>query len=154
MTDYGSTDSIALLVPRLANPSSRFDNTTTPTFEQVEEWRVEVSAMLDVALAAHNIATPVEDATVVKMLDAFVNSNCASLARAINGQGRYAQERALGAEELLLSLATQVDAWVARYATGIAKILGVAQDSVALNAGYVALIRTDDVSTLSSTEYS
>lgn len=150
---YGTTDAIAALVPRLANASKRFDNTTLPTGAQVDEWREQISAMLDVAMASADLPAPATNDQVVKMLDAFVNSNCATIAKALNGQGRFAQERPIGPEEMLLSMSEQVRLWVTRYASGIARITGVPTEGIGSNSGYVALVRTDDPRQSETGEY-
>ena len=124
---YGSADSIAAFVPRFANKSGRFDNVTVPTLETVDEWRAQVSAMLDIAMATAGLPAPAMAATVVTMLDSFVNANVSGLVRGVNGQGRFA-EKPTSTDEMLLAISDAADAWVQRRATGIAAQSGITED--------------------------
>jgi len=124
---YGSADSIAAFVPRFANKSGRFDNVTVPTLATVEEWREQVSAMLDIAMATAGLPAPAMAATVVTMLDSFVNANVSGLVRGVNGQGRFA-EKPTSTDEMLLAISDAADAWVQRRATGIAAQSGITED--------------------------
>ena len=124
---YGNADSIAAFVPRFANKSGRFDNVTVPTLETVDEWRAQVSAMLDIAMATAGLPAPAMAATVVTMLDSFVNANVSGLVRGVNGQGRFA-EKPTSTDEMLLAISDAADAWVQRRVAGIAAQSGITED--------------------------
>lgn len=124
---YGNADSIAAFTPRFANKSGRFDNVTVPTLETVDEWRAQVSAMLDIAMATAGLPAPAMAATVVTMLDSFVNANVSGLVRGVNGQGRFA-EKPTSTDEMLLAISDAADAWVLRRAAGIAAQSGIPED--------------------------
>ena len=64
---YGSADSVAAFVPRFANKSGRFDNVTVPTLATVEEWRAQVSAMLDIAMATAGLPAPAPRASAANV---------------------------------------------------------------------------------------
>lgn len=125
---YGSADGVAAFVPRYANKSGRFDNVTVPTLDQVDEWREQVSALLDVALATNGLPAPAADTAVVAMLDGFVNANVGGLVRGVNGQGRYA-ERPTPVDEMLLTIADAALVWVRTRATGIAALIGLTSEA-------------------------
>ncbi len=127
---YGSADSVAAFVPRFANKSGRFDNVTVPTLATVEEWRAQVSAMLDIAMATAGLPAPALSASVVTMLDSFVNANVSGLVRGVNGQGRFA-EKPTSTDEMLLAISDAADAWVQRRAAGIAAQSGLSPDDAA-----------------------
>lgn len=124
---YGAADSVVAFVPRYANKSGRFDNTTVPTLTQVEEWIAQVSAMLDVAMANAGLPSPATNEAVTGMLDAFVNANVSGLVRGVNGQGRFA-EKPTSTDEMLLAVSDAADAWVQRRALGIAALSGMTAD--------------------------
>lgn len=121
---YGSNTGVAALVPRDANAAGRFDDSTRPTDAQVTAWRNEVSALLDVALMAADIPTPITDAAVKPLLDSFVNGNTAWLVDSVNGRGRY-EERPATTQEILNVIATAAPEWVDRFGGGIGAVLGI-----------------------------
>ena len=152
---YGSTAGVAAHVPRLANESGRFDNTTTPTLAQVDEWRAQVSAGLDVAMAASGLPSPASDMAVRGMLDGFVNGNVAWLAESVNGQGRF-QERPATTQEILAAIATATGTFVKTNAAGFGALAGIAADSgIGAGAGARVISRVDTYSrTPAAGEYS
>ena len=121
---YGDDEGVAAFTPRFANESSRFDNVTVPTLAQVREWMTQISAMLDISLATSGLPAPATSATVVSMLDGFVNANTSGLVRAVNGQGRYA-EKPSAVDEMLLSIQSAADLWVKTHAVGIGSLSGI-----------------------------
>ena len=155
MAAYGSAGGVAAHVPRLANESGRFDNTTTPTLAQVDEWRAQVSAGLDVAMAASGLPSPASDMAVRGMLDGFVNGNVAWLAESVNGQGRF-QERPATTQEILAAIATATGTFVKTNAAGFGALAGIAADSgIGAGAGARVISRVDTYSrTPAAGEYS
>lgn len=141
---YGSAEGVAAFVPRFANKSGRFDNVTVPTADQVDEWRGQISAMLDVAMATQKLPAPASSATVISMLDGFVNANTSGLVRGVNGQGRYA-EKPTSVDEMLLSISAAADLWVKQHAGGIGALSGVdTAEGVGSGAGSRLPTRIDD----------
>ena len=130
---YGSAEGVAAFTPQFANASGRFDNVTVPTLAQVEAWRVQISAMLDVAMATAGLPAPATEETVVAMLAAFVNANTAGLVRGVNGQGRFA-ERPTPVDEMLLSIQSAADLWVRQHAVGIGALSGLEEDEVGVGS--------------------
>ena len=143
---YGSNLGVAALVPRYANESHRFDNVTTPTEAQVDEWRAQISAALDVARVASEVPSPATHPAVVKMLDGLVNGNAAWLAESVNGQGRY-QERPATTQEILTAIGNAARTFVASNALGIGALVGGTGDQGAgSGAGSRIPRRVDDYS--------
>ena len=142
---YGSALGVAAHVPRFANESHRFDNTTTPTLAQVDEWREQISAALDVAMAAAALPAPATNTAVVDMLAGFVNGNAAWLAESVNGQGRF-QERPATTTEILAAIQSAAASFVTANARGMGAISGVASGGVAAGAGAWLSHRVDDYS--------
>lgn len=85
---YGSVEGVAVYSRRFTNKSSQFDDSTYPTFDTVETWINEVSAMMNLVLNTNNITTPITDAELVSMLDLFINQEVAAMANGVNGAGR------------------------------------------------------------------
>lgn len=130
---YGSAAGVAAYAPQFANASGRFDNTTTPTLAQVDEWREQISAMLDVAMATAGLPAPSTTEAVATMLAGFVNANTAGLVRAVNGQGRHS-ERPATVDEVMLAISTAADLWVKQHAGGIGQLSGVGGDDSAVGS--------------------
>jgi len=121
---YGTAAGVAALVPRFLSAAGVFDTTTTPAAADVTTWLGQVSAMLDVALSGYGVPTPVTDATVVSMLDAYANAQVAAVARGVNGQGKYA-EKSMTADEILLLIGADAARWLAAWMGGIGNLLDV-----------------------------
>lgn len=126
---YGSPGGVAALVRKFANASGRFDNTTTPTVDDVEAWLVQISSMLDVALSGYAIGAPVTNETIRPLLDAYANAQVAAVARGVNGQGRFG-DKPQSADEMLLSAGADAAGWVKSWVGSFASILNVTPDEV------------------------
>ena len=152
---YGSMLGVAAFTPRFANAAGRFDDTTTPTAAQVDEWRVQVSAMLDVAMSGVGLPSPATEATVTAMLDGFTNGNVAWLVESVNGQGRY-QERPATTREIMAAIASTVVTWVTGNAAAIGAASGLgAESGIAAGTGSVLPTRQDEYTRYATTtEYS
>ena len=85
---YGSVVGVATQARRFTNAALTFDDNTFPTYEQVETWINEVSALVNTMLNTHNITTPITDAELVVMLGSFINSEVAAMVNGVNGAGR------------------------------------------------------------------
>jgi hypothetical protein len=140
---YGSAAGVAAFTPRYVSRELRqFDAATTPTLTQVDAWRAQISAMLDVSMSAAGLPAPATHADVVPMLDGFVNSSAAWLVETVNGQGRY-QERPIGTREALDVIRNAALEWVSEHAAGIGAISGaIASTTPVITIG--GLTRVDD----------
>lgn len=142
---YGSLKGVAAFVPRFADQSGRFSNVTVPTGDQVDEWRAQISAMLDVAMATYGLPAPSGVDIVIAMLDGFVNANVSGMVRGVNGQGRFA-ERPTAVDEMLLSISAAADLWVKAHAAGIGSLSGLTteESAVGTTAGSRLPTRIDE----------
>lgn len=86
---YGNLEDVAALVPRLAGASGLFTTSTRPTEYQVNVWLEQVSAQVDVVLAASGFSTPIEVLSIVAAIDGFVNQEVAAICEGVNGSGRF-----------------------------------------------------------------
>lgn len=128
---YGSPGGVAALVPQFANQSGRFDNTTTPTLDDVTAWLSQISSMLDVALSGYALSVPVTDERIRQLLDAYANAQVAAVARGVNGQGRFGdRDQPKSADEMLLNAGADAAAWVKKWVGSFASILNVTPDEV------------------------
>lgn len=128
---YGSAAGVAALSPRYATESGGvFGTTSTPKLAHVTDWIAQISAMLNVAMSGYGVTTPVTDADVTPMMDAFVNGWTAAVVRGVNGQGKFA-EKPMTADEMLLLIGEAAAAWVARNIGGIGSQLGVTPAALA-----------------------
>lgn len=86
---YGTTASIASLVPRYAGSGSDFTTTTKPTLLQVESWIDKISSLLNVILADHGFAVPITQSDAILSCATFVEEEVAGIIEGINGSGRF-----------------------------------------------------------------
>ena len=86
---YGSLDQVGSLVPRYANRSGTFDDTTRPVVSSVVLFINQISSMVDAIMAQEGFVTPVTFAAVKTILDNFICSEVAAIVEGINGSGRY-----------------------------------------------------------------
>jgi hypothetical protein len=91
---YGSAAQVAALSRRFTN-NGVYDGTTNPTLSTVEGWIDQISATLNVSLAAGGFAIPITQADCVSALSAVVVEAVAELCRYANSTGRFYTERAL-----------------------------------------------------------
>ena len=141
---YGSALGVAAFTPRFTNAAGRFDNTTTPTLGQVDEWRGQLSAALDVAMSGAGLPSPANQAAVTEMLDGFVNGNVAWLVESVNGQGRY-QERPAATWEIMKIIIDSIAPWVTANAASIAAASGITEQAgVGSGAGSRLPVRFDE----------
>jgi hypothetical protein len=136
---YGTAAGVAALDPLDADTTTHtFLSTTFPTLQEVVNWIDEVSAIMNVALAGAGITTPVSQATVKKMLGAYVQEIVADLCHFAHGTGRFYTDRQI---EKGVSPITQIRrdiaSWVNDYA-GAMEAAGAARgtDSPTNTIGY------------------
>ena len=141
---YGSALGVAAFVPRYTNAAGYFDGATTPTLSQVDEWRANLSAALDVAMSGAGLPSPASVTAVVEMLDGFVNGSVAWLVESVNGQGRY-QERPASTREIMQVIMESVAPWVTSHAQSIAAASGITEQAgVGGGAGSRLPVRMDE----------
>lgn len=85
---YGNADEIAALTPVHANEYGVFDSGTRPTLATVTTLIAQISAILDAALAAEHLTTPVTG-DIATALRFFVNQEVAAIVEGVNGAGRF-----------------------------------------------------------------
>ena len=139
MANYGNASTVAALVPRYANSSIAFDNSTPtrPNLSMVSLWLVQLSTMTDAILARHGFTVPITDTSITPMLDNFVEQECAALVEGVNGSGRFgptAQGRGTPPSRYALLL-QDVESFIEAVAPGI-EALGATRTSPLESIGY------------------
>ena len=120
---YGSTGGVSALTPRLANASSVFDTTTTPTLLQVQTFLDEVSGMLNILLAEQGFSTPITQADCVHALDLFANQEAAAICEGVRGSGRFGPGVGKGTPKGRFAiLGDDVANFVEKYAAGFERM--------------------------------
>lgn len=123
---YGAITSVESLVC-VYTTDGVFSATTQPTRSAVTNFLMQVSAMLDAALAGQGFAVPVTQPTAVVLLDAISEALTADLCHAANSSGRFFTNRALEAGvNPIMAVRTDVNNWVAQNISGL-ETLGVAR---------------------------
>lgn len=127
---YGSVTGVTVEAYRYTSKAGTFDDSTHPTYEQVETWINQVSAMLNTMLNTHNIATPITDDELVQMLDMFVNSEVAALVASVNSAGRLGPtSRAVRAVGLQAAIASDVGRFISDNQIGFDR-MGASRTSI------------------------
>lgn len=87
---YGTAVGVAAYVPRYANNSANFDNSTTrPSLVQVETFIDQISSLVNSILASNGFKIPVEQEDAKGAITIFVQEEVAAIAEGINGSGRF-----------------------------------------------------------------
>lgn len=138
---YGTPGGVAALVPRFANAAGVFDTSTTPAAADVAAWLGQISAMLDISLSGYGVGLPVDNATVVSMLDGYANAQAAAVARGVNGQGRFG-EKPVAADEMLVAIGGDAAEWVGKWMPGIVALLLPTPDAIEEPAAQKVVVHT------------
>lgn len=139
---YGTVTGVAALTPRNANSSGTFDATTRPALTRVEAFIDQVSAALNSILAQNGFVIPVTQASVVRMLNFFVEEEVASIVEGLNGFGRFGPNPERGGRPNMFSAVRKdVEAFVESNAVGMER-LGATRN-YSLTAG-IAFRDTDE----------
>lgn len=115
---YGTSSGVAALVPRYVNGAGAFDASTRPTLNQVNEWLEQVSAVLDAAMTAEHMTTPVTG-DLSTALEFFVNQEVAAIAEGVNGSGRFGPSQSEPGATRFQLILTDVRQFVSTYAKGV-----------------------------------
>ena len=147
---YGTVLQVAALAPLYAtSPNGTFSSSTRPTLTQVETFIDQVSATLNLLLAAQGFDIPVTQADAVMALAGFVVLEVVSLVEYANGAGPFiveaSQLRASTPSRIILK---DAEAFIAAHAVGL-EALGVTR-SRSLAFGLDA----EDIDPLWSTDWS
>lgn len=116
---YGDAAQVAALVPIHTSPEGLFDSSTRPTLATVTTLLAQVSAILDAALAAEHLTTPVGD--IATAMTFFVNQEVAAIIEGINGAGRFGptSDDQRPARTRFQIIMTDVREFIKTYARGI-----------------------------------
>lgn len=138
---YGTAAQVAALTRRVTK-AGVFDATTNPTLTTVEGWIDQVSAMVNMSLAASGFSIPVSQADAAKALAAVVVEAVADLTLSANSAGRFYTEKALerGLSPLRV-IRTEIAQWVEDQAAGLAALGAVRATP---DAGQVAYRDTNE----------
>ncbi len=117
---YGTVQGVASLVPRYANRSGTFGDTTRPTQADVVDWIGKVSSILNAQLAQNGFTTPVTDPDVKPMLALFVEEEVASIAEGVNGLGRFSPRAKSGGGSRFRIVFRDVAEFIEQNAIGMA----------------------------------
>lgn len=141
---YSTLVKVGALVPKWAGATINFAATTRPSATQVEVWIDEVSAMLNIVLAAEGFTTPVVQADVVLMLDNFVAQEVAAFCEGANGYGKFGPSNNKYANQgnRYSVLNDDVVAFVEAFARGMSE-MGAARTNTLVDSSY---FRTTDES--------
>jgi hypothetical protein len=125
---YGSLTDIEALT-RVYTNDGKFDASSNPARTQVESFVDQVSALVNVSLAAQGFAVPVTNATAKRAIDSIVNQLVSDLAHAANSSGRFFTERSLtGGLSIWAQIRRDIEDWVVQSAGGFSA-LGVSRQT-------------------------
>jgi len=116
---YGSPDGVAALVPRYANTSGYFDETTRPRMSQVASFLAELSGMVNVMLAGSGFALPMTLPEARLSFDVFVNGEAASFAEGVNGSGKFSPSSKSPVVNRYKIVLEDVKAFISDFAPGL-----------------------------------
>lgn len=134
---YSSLTEIAALVPRYANRSGTFDDSTRPPVEEVVTLIDQVSAILDSILATEGFAVPVTDTEAKRTIDFWVRQEIAAVVEGINGSGRFGPTTKSGGGRGRFALIfDDVVNWVEMMAVGLERMGAERTYDFASSIGY------------------
>lgn len=142
---YGTAAGVGVYARNYADTNQEFTDATTPTLTEVEEFIDEVSAILNVQLAAHRFSIPITQADAKRMLDNFVNQEAAALVLGMHNHGRFGpsnKQMVNGRFSLLLS---DIQSFLAANQNGL-EAIGATRTNTQTAAGSRALVRADGYS--------
>jgi hypothetical protein len=133
---YGTPEGVAALSAQWTDNGAWVDpdvyeTGTNPTLTQIENWLVQVSNAVDVRLADHGFAVPVDEPKAVSDLALFVEGIVKDLADYSHGSGRFYSTRAIeGGLSPFITIDREITDWVARRTIGF-EALGVPKRQIA-----------------------
>src|SRR3990172_2966862 len=143
VNSYGSAIGVAAYVPRYANKSGSFDDTTRPSLKQLVAWIDQVSAILNAMLASEGFTIPLTDTDAVAAVKAFVEQEIASMVEGVNGSGRFGPtgKRSKSRWELLNEDAR---AFIQTFYLGLERLGAARSQSIGSEIGYRKTHATGD----------
>lgn len=135
-SSYGTPGGVSMLVPRYANKSGAFDDTTRPTYNNIITLLDQVSSVLNAQLAQNGFTIPITDADVTPMLALFVNEEVASIVEGINGMGRFAPRTRSGGGSRFRLITEDVANFIEANSIGIAGLGAARPEVLASGIGY------------------
>jgi hypothetical protein len=131
---YGTAAGVAALSSMWTRYGEFFDadlyvDATVPSLAQVENWLVQVTSSLNIALADEGFVVPVTDADVLPSLDHKVEAVTKDLCDFSHGAGRFftTQEITGGASPMLV-IEKELREWVTEHSIGM-EAMGVPKHS-------------------------
>ena len=125
---YGSAAGVASYVPRYANNSATFDDTTTrPKLAQVESFINQISSLVNTILASNGFHIPVSQADVVSAITIFVEQEVAAISEGINGSGRFGPTTKTPNKSRFQIIMEDISAFILEHADGFEN-LGAQRD--------------------------
>ena len=127
---YGSVTNVAALASTWTNNGAFtngdiYSDGTIPSLLQVEAWLVQMSAVVDSAIANEGFITPLTNATAVADASAIVEGVVADLVHASHKSGRFYVKRALeSGTSPIITIRAELTQWVVDHAISF-KTLGV-----------------------------
>jgi len=124
MTAYGAASDVAALAGA-HTAGGAFTTTTTPTLLQVEAWLVDVSDLMDLALAQHRFEIPIDTGLtnytkITNILSNVVVPLVADLCHAANSSGRFFTQKAIEFGLSPMKVITKdINTWVDSNADGL-----------------------------------
>lgn len=124
MTAYGAASDVAALAGA-HTAGGVFTTTTTPTLLQVEAWLVDVSDLMDLALAQHRFEIPIDTGLtnytkITNILSNVVVPLVADLCHAANSSGRFFTQKAIEFGLSPMKVITKdINTWVDSNADGL-----------------------------------
>lgn len=129
---YGSTDEVAALTPRFADPTTHlYTASTRPTLAQVEKLIDRVSGILNVLLAEQGFSIPVTQADAKLALDQFVVAQVADLCNFTNSAGRFFDNKKLQGGPFS-AIMQEAEEFIKKHMPGLAA-LGATQTTAGLD---------------------
>lgn len=121
---YGTADNVAAITLRYTAGGLYNQYGTNPKLSTVESWIDQISATLNVALAAAGFRIPITQADAVLALTGVVVPAVADLCHAANSAGRFFTDRALErGVSPMVTIRKELSAWVEEQADGL-ELLG------------------------------
>jgi len=125
---YGLATGVASYVPRYANASATFDNTTTrPKLTQIETFIDQISSLVNAILASNGFHTPIAQADVKLAITIFVEQEVAAIAEGINGSGRFGPTTKTPNKSRFQIIMEDISAFILEHADGFEN-LGAERD--------------------------
>lgn len=129
---YGTVDGVGALSPLwsddghfydedpYSDPSDPSPQETTPSFSEVEMWLIEVSSMMNNALADAGFEVPITVEAIVPMLNGKVNGIVKDIVDYSHSSGRFFTDQAIKqGDNIFSSIDSELVEWVQKNSKGL-----------------------------------